>query len=236
MRVERFGDLKAVVVGGTDGSGGGDGPLVVLLHGYGAPGDDLVAIGEYLGIPGNVRFLYPEAPLAVDYGRAWWMLDPQLFERRARGERIDRSEDVPDTLAQVREQLADFLEHAEQRLDAPRDHMLLGGFSQGSMLACDAALHADVKPKALILLSSTLIARRVWEPRMATLKDVPILQTHGRYDPLLAYDDALRLRELLQQSGATVTFVPFEGGHEIPLVAMQALRSFIVEHTGAGTR
>jgi len=232
MRVERFGELKVRITGGARGDGEGDGPLVVLLHGYGAPGDDLIPLAQAARLPSRVRFAFPEAPLSLDYadGRAWWMLDLELFERRARGERIDRSEDLPEALPTVRAQVQELLRGLETQLGTPRDRMLLGGFSQGSMVACDAALHGAVLPAGLILLSSTLIARSAWEPRMARCAGLPVLQTHGQRDPLLDYHDAVRLRDLLQAAGANVTFVDFPGGHEIPEVAMDALGRFITAH------
>jgi phospholipase/carboxylesterase len=46
MRVDKLGGLTVRLTGGTDGKGGGNGPLVVLLHGFGAPGDDLVPLSE----------------------------------------------------------------------------------------------------------------------------------------------------------------------------------------------
>jgi predicted esterase len=51
----------------------------VLLHGFGAPGDDLLPLAEALDLP--VRFVFPAAPLELGMGgfygdsRAWWMLD-----------------------------------------------------------------------------------------------------------------------------------------------------------------
>ena len=44
MRIAQFGGLTVRLTGGTDGKGGGNGPIVVLLHGFGAPGDDLVPL------------------------------------------------------------------------------------------------------------------------------------------------------------------------------------------------
>jgi phospholipase/carboxylesterase len=49
MRVLTVGGLKVRLAGGMDGSGSGKGPAVILVHGYGAPGDDLVVLAEVLG-------------------------------------------------------------------------------------------------------------------------------------------------------------------------------------------
>ena len=59
--------------------------FVVFCHGYGAPGNDLVSIGEYLcqkhtGISENICFIFPEGPLSLDNvgllgARAWWEID-----------------------------------------------------------------------------------------------------------------------------------------------------------------
>lgn len=234
MRTEQFGELTARVTGGRDGHGAGDGPVVVLLHGYGAPGDDLVDLAHYLRVPADVRFVFPEAPSLLEGGpgRAWWMLDMELFERRMRGEQIDRSDELPPALPKVREQLLAALSELEHKLSVTRSRMLVGGFSQGSMLACDVVLHADQPPAGLILLSSTLIARTLWSERMTNLKGLPILQTHGLRDPILPYADAERLRALWLGAGADLTFVPFPGGHELPPVTLQALTDFITRTVG----
>jgi phospholipase/carboxylesterase len=190
----RLGDLSAYLTGGVDGRGGGDGPLFVLMHGFGAAGDDLLPLARFLPSPNGLRWLFPEAPLLLDGGpgRAWWMIDQSLFERRMRGEIVDRSDERPPRLQTARAELEGLLDAAARELAAPRDKQILGGFSQGSMLACDLALHADVRPRGLVLLSSTLIARSEWEPRAARLAGLPILQTHGTRDPILPFADAAR--------------------------------------------
>jgi phospholipase/carboxylesterase len=231
MRKERFGELSATVTGGTDGRGGGDGPLVVLMHGYGAPGDDLVDLAQFLHVPKSVRFVFPEAPTLLQGGpgRAWWMLDMAALERRMRGERIDRSEELPAALPALREVLLTSLAAMETSLGVGRERMLLGGFSQGSMLACDVALHAEVKPAGLVLLSSTLLAQTAWSAQLHSVRGLPVLQTHGQRDPILPYEDAERLRDLLLEAGAALRFVSFPGGHELPPVTLEALAAFIRE-------
>ncbi|HEX5661496.1 MAG TPA: hypothetical protein VFX59_30110 [Polyangiales bacterium] len=229
MRKVRLGELEAYVTGGADGEGGGDGPLVVLLHGFGAPGFDLVDLAQYVPGPQGLRWVFPEAPLTLDGGpgRAWWMIDAALFEQRMRGERVDRSDELPPRLPTARAELSSLLDAVERELGVPRGQQLLGGFSQGSMLAVDQALHAAEPPRGLILLSGTLIAASEWAPRAEAVRGLPILQTHGKSDPILPYADAERLRSLLEGGGAALTFVAFEGGHELPPAALRALSTFL---------
>ncbi|MFT3928019.1 MAG: phospholipase [Myxococcales bacterium] len=209
-----------------------DGPVVVLMHGFGALGDDLVPLGDaLLELPNRPRIVCPEAPLSVEGGpaRAWWMLDMEVFERRARGERIDRSQELPPNLPTVRAQVGELLREVAAYFQVQPSRLVLGGFSQGSMVACDVALHAAEKPGALLLLSSTLIAEPVWRPLAPTLHGVPVFQSHGHLDPLLPFEDAERLSALLRAGGADLSFVEFRGGHEIPRPALLGLAKTIAQ-------
>lgn len=233
MRQETFGRLEAHVTGGHDREGGGEGPVVVLMHGFGAPGSDLVGLWRALSVPRDIRFVFPEGPLSlgasmVGESRAWWMLDMERVQRaQLTGETLDRSEDVPEGLPPARQAVIELLDAVQERLGVRSDQVVLGGFSQGAMLALDVALR-DARPLAgLVQLSSTLIARSEWEPRMASRAGLPVLQSHGRRDPLLAFDAAESLRDLLEQAGLEVTWVPFQGAHEIPLPVVDALGRFL---------
>lgn len=233
MREVSWGGLRARITGGTDRQGGGDGPLVVLLHGFGAPGDDLVPLSRVLDVPSEVRFLFPEAPLSLGGfpggdARAWWMIDIDAIQRHDR----DRTREYPEGLPPAREAVRALLDRAQAELGAPGERTVLGGFSQGSMLALDLALHDDRPLAALALLSSTLIAQDHWLPRMPARAGLPVLQSHGRADPLLPFDMAERLRDELRTAGLPVTFVPFQGGHAIPGDVLDALGQLITEHAG----
>jgi phospholipase/carboxylesterase len=199
----------------------GNGPVTaVLLHGFGAPGDDLVALGQYMRAP-NVRFVFPAAPIELGglYGdsRAWWRLDLAKLEQDLRtGAMRDRRGEVPDGLTEARASLTALLDALKARFSLDETKLVLGGFSQGAMLALDVALHRAQPPAALLLMSGTLIAESEWKPLFPKLAGIPILQSHGRSDSLLPFMIAELLRDDLTAAGAKVTFIPFPGGHEIP--------------------
>ncbi|HSN27128.1 MAG TPA: hypothetical protein VLT45_12605, partial [Kofleriaceae bacterium] len=94
-RVELAG-LTTCIVGPADAK-----LTAILMHGFGAPGDDLVGLAPYLDAP--VRFVFPEAPLELGglYGdsRAWWLLDRARLEAELRdGAPRDRRSELPDGL------------------------------------------------------------------------------------------------------------------------------------------
>ncbi len=230
MKKITMGGLDAVLAGGTDRQGGGDGPLLVLLHGFGAPGDDLVSLHRVIDAPSGTRFLFPVAPVTLPphygAGRAWWHIDMVALDRAVReGRSRDLSRDVPDGLADARAKLVAMLDEAKVILSPSA--IVLGGFSQGAMLSCDVALHSDMPLAGLVLLSGTLLAEAEWTSRMPSRKGLPVLQSHGRQDPMLPFDMAERLRDLLKEAGLAVTFVPFNGGHSIPPAALDGLRPFL---------
>src|SRR6185503_7795958 len=104
MRKLTVAGLSVTLTGGTDREGGGDGPLVVLFHGFGAPGDDLVPLWRQLAVPSAIRFAFPEAPLDLSGGaRAWWMIDMERLERALRtGALRDMSNETPAGLLEAR--------------------------------------------------------------------------------------------------------------------------------------
>ena len=52
---------------------------------------------------------------------------------------------------------------------------------------------------------------------------LPVVQSHGRSDPVLAYQLAEELHRELESAGLDVQFLPFAGGHGIPNSALDAL-------------
>jgi phospholipase/carboxylesterase len=204
---------------------------VVLLHGFGAPGDDLVPLGQYMGVPA-ARFVFPAAPIELGglYGdsRAWWRLDLMQLESDLRTGNIrDRRNEVPDGLVPVRTQVSALLEEVKSRYSIGDPQLVLGGFSQGAMVALDVALHRDTPPAGVALMSGTLLAESEWSARMPRLAGVPIVQSLGRADSLLPFSSAELLRDKLVAAGAKVEFVAFDGGHEIPPPVLAAVGELV---------
>jgi phospholipase/carboxylesterase len=234
MREEHIGGLRTQVTGGTDGKGGGRGPLVLFLHGFGAPGDDLVSLADDLTVPAGTRFVFPEGPLSLSFGpsaaRAWWLIDMgRIAADRASGRPRDLSNEIPKGLAPARETLLAFLKEVQQKFGADPRKTILGGFSQGAMLSCDVMLRTAQPYAGLVQLSGTLLASQEWVPLLQKRKGLPVFQSHGAQDELLPYVGAERLRDTLIHAGLSVEWHSFRGGHEIPRSVLQRLGPFITK-------
>ena len=234
MRDEQLGGLRTRVTGGIDGKGGGRGPLVLLLHGFGAPGDDLVSLADVLNVPTGTRFVFPEGPLSLSFGpgdaRAWWLIDmARIAADQAAGRLRDLSQDIPKGLALARETMLAFLKVVEHKFAADPRKIVLGGFSQGAMLSCDLMLKTTQAYAGLIQLSGTLLALQEWAPLLQKRKGLPVFQSHGMQDELLPYVGAERLRDTLIHAGLSVEWHSFRGGHEIPRAVLQRLGPFITK-------
>jgi phospholipase/carboxylesterase len=167
---------------------------VVVLHGRDMAAADLAPFAHSLAAPAYLVF--PDAP-----ARAWWPVD---------------SEDPPGR-AEARARLAGLVAQLARRY-------VLVGFSQGGMLAMDYVLHGGKRPAALALLSTTRIAIADWTEHAAALRDLPVLVAHGHDDRELAFHAGELLRDFASEHGARVTWLPFDGGHQLPFVVWRALK------------
>jgi phospholipase/carboxylesterase len=238
MRELVFGGLKVRLVGGSDGHGGGDGPVVMLLHGFGAPGDDLVPLADVIQASRGTRWLFPEAPLSLkmEFGdsRAWWIIDfARIQADRSAGRIRDLSVEIPQGLVLARERMLTFLKELPRQFPIDYKKTVIGGFSQGAMLTCDAVLHTDYPFAGLVQLSGNLLAREVWSPLLGTRKGLPVFQSHGMQDDILPHVGAERLRDALNQAGLLIEWHSFRGGHEIPEAVLRRLSPFITKALGA---
>ncbi len=212
---------------------------VVLLHGYGASGDDLVGLAQEIEAPPGTRFVFPEAPLSLglapragDEGRAWWPLDMERLEVALNtGDIASLLQEVPPGLATARMAIVELLDVLERDYGARPERTVLGGFSQGAMLSLDVALRTKRALAGLVLLSGTLVCADEWRPLMPNRAGLRVLQSHGIGDPLLLFPIAEALRGLLVEAGVEVEWVPFRGGHTIGVEVLDALGVFLQKAT-----
>jgi phospholipase/carboxylesterase len=217
-----LGGLRAVSVGDPEAAK----VVVVLLHGFQMSPADLSPFAHSLQAP--AWFLFPEAPLpAAPRGRAWWHIDAEARASALSVGPRDFAIQHPPDLPAARAKLGAVLAALRPRVGGRP--LVLGGFSQGGMLACDSALRDDLGLAALALLSASRIDFDAWPPLVAAgrLRGLPVLVSHGERDDDLAFSAGEALRDFLRGAGAEVTWVPFEHGHEIPLVVWRRLRKLL---------
>ncbi len=207
--------------------------VVVICHGFGAPGDDLVPLGSELGravpkLAQSARFVFPEAPLSLESlgwgdARAWWMIDmAKLQLAQQTGQLRDLRTERPVGLPEARDQLVQLLIELQAETGVPWSKFVLGGFSQGAMIAVETLRHLPESIGGAILFSGTLINESEWKQPSTNLRGLPVMQSHGRSDVILPYSLSIELNALLEGQGAHVQFVEFAGGHAIPQPALQS--------------
>jgi phospholipase/carboxylesterase len=201
------------------------GVAVVLLHGWGAPGDDLLSLARELARPG-VRFILPAAPLAMPGGgRAWWHFDhdPPSYASR---EVATTSPGKPHPQLQAaRSAVQALLQRIRERY-AP-DEVALAGFSQGAMLALDVALAGAPAVDRVAALSGVLLGDSVAGMQASRPLRPSVYVAHGRKDAVVPFAAGVLAKELLERHGFRVTWRPFDGGHEIPRTVVTDLTSFL---------
>jgi phospholipase/carboxylesterase len=186
---------------------------IILCHGFGADNRDLLDLAAWID-PGQAHdWHFPQAPVPMPGfpGWAWFPRGQRELLGALGGGYFGRLENLSDPgLAASATELDDWIERA----GLPRDRLVIGGFSQGSMVALRYALDSAIPPAGAILLSGSLIDRAATAARLER-PAFPIFQSHGRQDPVLEIAGARALRALLGTAGWQVDWHEFDGGHEI---------------------
>lgn len=204
-------------------------PTVVLIHGYGANFQDLAGLAPLLDPGHQWNWVFPNGIIDVPigphiYGKAWFPIDMEALQREVMTGQIRSFADhIPSGFDHARKQIAKLVLELDQDLSK----IVLGGFSQGAMIACHAALNFESSPKALLQLSSTLVAKVQLLESLQKQQNLRVFQSHGLYDPILPVSAARELYELLKEAHATVEYVEFPGGHEIPMPVINKLQNFL---------
>ena len=167
--------------------------LVVFLHGYGANGDDLIALGEAWrsALPEAV-FVAPNAPEAIPgmYGGLQWfaltMRDPNEYWRG-----VVAAEPIVDA----------FLDRELARYRLAPDRLALVGFSQGTMMALHVGLRRTAPPAGIVGYSGLLAGPE----HLGEIKArPPVLLIHGEADDLIPVEALHIACEQLAKAGVPV--------------------------------
>jgi len=232
LRRETFGELQCTVIQ----TGKTPTIPVILCHGYGAPGDDLVSLAQplcdWLGDAADlILFVFPEAPLsppelAMYGGRAWWPINMAKLLAASQTGRFEELHEVePPGHDEATDKLVDCI-NAILKSIPDYKAMLLGGFSQGAMVTMNAALRSEIPaPAILAQFSGTVVCRPQWQHALETgrLKDTLIIQSHGRQDNVLPFTSAGVLHDMLVAAHVKTKWMPFDGPHTIPMDALSEI-------------
>jgi len=204
-------------------AGGAARRLVVLLHGVGADGNDLIALAPALGqVLPDALFVAPDAPEPCDmapFGRQWFSLRDMSPPALAGGVRAT---------APVLDAWLDSL-LAETGL--PAAALALIGFSQGAMMALHVAPRRAEPVGAVLAYSGALVDGGALPADMRARP--PVLLVHGEDDPVVPFAAMAAAERTLAEAGVPVQAVARPGlAHGIDEDGLRAGAGFLAEHLG----
>lgn len=199
-------------------SGGEPKSIVILLHGYGSNGDDLIGLAPYWrdALP-DTLFVAPNAPEVcpgAPDGYQWWALTSLTPEARAAGVRLSAPA------------LDAFIDGMLESFDLTPDRLALVGFSQGTMMALHVgprraeALAGIVGFSGMLADPDALATEAVTRP--------PVLLIHGEADDVLPVSSLGRAQTALENLGFQVSSHVSPGlGHSIDEAGLVLGRDFL---------
>lgn len=206
-----------------------DAPWIIFFHGYGADCNDLFSLSEMISPKKEYNWLFPngflEVPIGPGWmGRAWWSVDMmEIQEAASRGEHRDFSDITPQGMPKAFDLVSEMI----KQMRVPWNKIILGGFSQGAMLATELYLQAPETPAGLVIMSGTLLHQQNWKNLIPNRTGQRFFQSHGTADPILGFKQAQKLETLLTQNGMKGSLMSFRGGHEIPPQVINKITEYI---------
>lgn len=198
--------------------------LVVLLHGLGADGNDLIGLAPYWAdrLP-HVEFVSPHAPFACDmapFGRQWFSLQVRTPE---------------SILAGVREAapiLDAFLDAELARTGLTADRLALVGFSQGTMMSLYVAPRRAARIAGVVGYSGALVGGELLTSELRSRPAISLI--HGTADEIVPFAAMPRAVDALEAAGIEVEAMERPGlGHGIDEAGLMQGLTFL-EHVLPG--
>lgn len=184
---------------------------LLLLHGTGGNEDDLLDLG---------RSLAPHANLLSPRGKILENGMPRFFRRLAEG-----VFDEADLIHRTHE-LADFVNSAAKQHGFPAGKITAVGYSNGANIAASLML---LRPE---ILSSAILLRAMVPLEPDTLPDLSgrrVFLASGLRDPILPIDNARRLAGMLKASGADLSMLEIDTGHQLTSGELDRAREWLVK-------
>lgn len=158
-------------------SGSAPDALVVLIHGYGSNGDDLIGLAAMIrpSLP-NAVFVAPNAPGQIPHMAAahqWWPIETFSMAERAAG------------AAAAAPALDAFITHELEAAGLSDDRLLLVGFSQGTMMALHVGLRRPAAIAGIVGISGMLVAPDRLPSEIRSRP--PVLLIHGTDDDVVPF-------------------------------------------------
>jgi phospholipase/carboxylesterase len=191
--------------------------VMVLLHGYGADGSDLIGLGgEWRDQYPDMLFVAPNAPWPCarnPAGFEWFPLSDRPVE--------DFRRDGADMARPV---IVNFLLELWAQTGLSARDTVLCGFSQGAMMALHTGLSLDHKVLAIIAFSGALI------PPPGAWAKPPVALIHGDLDGVVPVQLSRDAEAALNAQGVDVRFHLEAGtGHGIAPDGLGFASAFLAE-------
>ena len=178
--------------------------IVILLHGLGSNGDDLMGLVPMMsGLLPNTAFLAPNAPLPTPFSASGY----QWFEY------WDRTMmQISDGIKSAAPLIVDYIDAAAKRFKVPNENIILCGFSQGCMMALHTGLRLVDDLGGIIGLSGVLM-----NPETLLFEKVkklpPVLLAHGLQDTVVPALASYQAEIALKSLGVDVKYIqrPYMG-------------------------
>lgn len=199
-------------------NGGKPEKVVLMLHGYGSNGQDLISLAPLLAeaVP-NAIFLSPDAPQVCDMsslGRQWFPL--QSFDPGYMLAGIRRSEPV----------LNYYIDQLLTQLGLKDSDLALLGFSQGTMMSLFAAPRRKGVIAGVIGYSGALLGAD--ELKGQGIQKMPVVLIHGEGDEVVTYDRYEAAKAELEAAGFDVEGLSIPGlPHSIDDAGIKKAQQFL---------